>query len=254
MKFNNTNVHIGQNVSIGQNVKIGDNTTIYDNVIIEDEVIICDNCVIGEPIYSYYKDVNYENPVTIIGKQSLIRSYTIIYANSKLGMGCQTGHRVTIRENSEIGLFCSIGSYNDIQGYCLIGDYCRFQSFVNIGQGSKIGDYVFIYPYTVLTNDPTPPSNQTMGVAIGSYSQIAAGTTMLPATRIGEHSLVGAGSVVGGNYSDDSFIHGSPAKRVGQLSKMPFFNEKGKRHYPWPFFYERGMPWQGINFKDWKKN
>ena len=87
MKFNNRNVLISSSAKIGDNVKIGDNTVIYDNVIIEDNVTICNDCVIGEPLSSYYSDENYQNTPTLIGKDSMIRSHSIIYANSTFGEG-----------------------------------------------------------------------------------------------------------------------------------------------------------------------
>ena len=254
MKFNNRNIHIDASVVLGKNVQIGDHTTIYSNVQIGDNTIIADNCVIGEPTNNYYTNQeNYQNPTTIISSNSLIRSFTIIYAGSSFGEHLNTGHHVTIRENTKAGKNCSFGSYNDIQGDCEIGNYCRFQSFVNIGQKSKIGNFVFMYPYVVLTNDNTPPSNTLKGVSVGDFSQITSGCILLPGTVIGKHCLTSANSTVGGVYHDDSFISGTPAKRVGQLSKMPFFNDLKKRHYPWPQFFERGMPWEGIGFTEWEK-
>lgn len=253
MKFNDKQVGVGKNVSLGKNVKLGDYTTIYDNVVIEDNVIICDNCVIGEPLTEYYSDDSYRNPKTIIGKDSLIRSYSIIYAGSSFGYKFNTGHRVTIREYSEFGEGCSVGSYSDVQGHCKIGDYCRFHSYVNIGQKSNIGNFVFIYPFVVLTNDPTPPSENLIGSMIDDYTQIAASSLIFPGTTIGKHCLISANSSVGGNYQDDSFISGSPAKRIGKLSKMPFFNHQKKRHYPWPKNFDRGMPWEKSGYDNWIK-
>jgi acetyltransferase-like isoleucine patch superfamily enzyme len=251
MKFNNKNIELGKNVHLGFNVKIGDNTTIYDNVTIGDNTIICNDCVIGEPLNTYYTDGNYSNPITIIGEDSLIRSHAIVYAGSKFGDHLSIGHRVTIRENTKAGHHCMFGSYTDIQGKCKIGNYNRFHSYVNIGQGSILGDFVFISPFVVLTNDPTPPSDNLLGVTIGDFSQISASSVLLPGCIIGKHCLVGANSTAGGNYNDDSFINGSPAKRIGQLSKMPFFNDEKKRHYPWPENFERGMPWHEIGFNKW---
>lgn len=253
MKFNNRNIQIGENVEIGKNVKIGDNTIIYDNVIIHDDSIICDNCVIGEPLVDYYHNQDYTQPKTIIGRMSLIRSHCIIYAGGEFGNNFTTGHRVTIREYTKIGYHTSIGSYCDLQGKCEIGNYNRFHSYVNIGQKSKTGDYVFIYPFVVLTNDPTPPSNTLEGVTIGDFSQIAAAAVLLPATSIGKHCLISANSVVGGEFANNSFIGGAPAKRICDLNKAPLINrETAKRHYPWPYNFDRGMPWQDIGFAKWK--
>lgn len=251
MKFNNQNIHIGENVWLGKNVRIGDNTTIYDNVIIEDNTTICNDCVIGEPLNAYYHHSDYQQPLTKIGANSLIRSHSIFYAGSTFGDSLNTGHRVTVRENTHAGQNCQFGSYSDIQGNCKIGNYSRFHSYVNIGQESIIGDFVFIYPFVVLTNDPTPPSNDLFGVRIGDFSQITTAAILLPGCEIGKHCLVAANSTVAGIYEDDSFISGSPAQRIGKLSKMPFFSKEGKRYYPWTKNFERGMPWAGKGFNVW---
>lgn len=255
MKFNSKNIHISNNVKLGNNVKIGDNTIIYDNVEIGDDSIICDNCIIGEPNNSYYLNPNYINPVTIIGKNSLIRSNCIIYAGSIFGNFLITGHNVTIREETYTGSNCQFGSYNDIQGFCKLGDYVKCQSFVNIGQKSVIGNFNFLYPNVVLTNDPTPPSNDIKGVQLGDYNVISTGSVLLPNCVLKDNSMVSANSVVGGLFENDSFIAGSPAKRIGKLSKMPFFNSKNKRHYPWQYNFEKGMPWVDLSYENWlKKN
>ena len=252
MKFNNKNISIGKNVQLGKNVRIGDNSIIYDNVVIGDNTIICNNCIIGEPTNSYYYDKEYVNPETKLGNNSLIRSHSIFYAGSEFGDYLTTGHKVTIREKTIAGHHCVFGSYNDLQGFCKIGNYNHFHSYVNIGQKSELGDFVFIYPFVVLTNDPIPPSENLIGVKIGNFSQIAAGSILLPGCNIGEHCLVGSNSSVGGTYPRNSFINGNPSKRIGDLDKMPFFNKNGK-HYPWPKHFKRGMPWETIGYNEWVK-
>ena len=97
MKFNNRNVNISKLAKVGNNVRIGDNTTIYDNVVIGDNVTICNDCTIGEPSGNYYSNLNYENPITIIKRDSLIRSHCIIYAGTELGEDFSSGHRVIFR-------------------------------------------------------------------------------------------------------------------------------------------------------------
>lgn len=255
IKFTGRNIVIGKNVTIGENVRIGDNTIIYDNVEIGNDTVICNDCVLGEPLNDYYNNSQYENPVLRIGSNCLIRSHTIIYAGSVLGDNLQTGHRVTIRENALVGNNCQFGSYNDIQGHCKIGNYVRCQSYVNIGQLSDIGNYVFIYPYVVLTNDPTPPSMVEKGVKIGDYSVITSATIMLPGAELGKHCMTSANSTVGGSFEDYSFIVGSPAKRVCDIRKAPLFNEHTKkRHYPWPNNFSRNMPWDKIGYEKWKED
>jgi len=251
MKFNNRNVFISGKAVIGKNVKIGDNTVIYDNVVIGDNSIICNDCVIGEPLNDYYYNEDYTNPETIIGNGSMIRSHTILYAGSEFGENFSTGHRVTVRENTKFGKNCRLGTVTDIQGYSTFGDYCWLHSNVHIGQQSKIGNFVFIYPYVVFTNDPTPPSNTCIGATIGDFSQIAVGTVLLPQTEIGRHCLVGAQSLVGGKFEDYSLVVGNPAKRIKDVRELKS-KSTGLSHYPWPQNFDRGMPWSKEGFENWK--
>ncbi|MBK1894414.1 N-acetyltransferase [Chryseobacterium paridis] len=251
MKFNNINVYISEKATIGKNVKIGDNTVIYDNVIIGDNSIICNDCVIGEPLNDYYFNNNYENPKTIIAEEAFIRSHSIIYAGSSFGKKFSTGHRVTIRENSKFGNNCRVGTVSDIQGHVEFGDSCWLHSNVHIGQKSKIGNYVFIYPYVVFTNDPTPPSDVCIGPTVGDFSQIAVGTVLLPATEIGKHCLIGAQSLVGGKHEDYSLVIGNPAKRIKDVRDLKLKGTDAS-HYPWPINFSRNMPWEQEGFENWK--
>ena len=252
MMFNGRNIFISPSAQIGDDVKIGDNVTIYDNVKIGNNVIICNNCIIGEPLSSYYEDMAYDNPATNIGAGSLIRSYSIIYAGCEIGENFSTGHRVTIREFTKFGKKCRIGTLSDIQGYSEFGDYCWLHSNVHIGQKSTIGNFVFIYPYVVFTNDPTPPSDICIGPKVGDYSQIAVFSVLLPGVTIGRHCLVGAGSIVTKDVEDYQLVIGSPAKAVKDV-RMIKSRKTGDAHYPWPYRFERGMPWQGMGFENWLK-
>lgn len=254
MKFNNRNVNIGLNVTLGNNVKIGDNVTIYDNVIIEDNSVICNDCVIGEPIGNYYTDIQgYKNPPTRIGKNSLIRSHTIIYADCIIGNDFSTGHRVTIREKSVIGENCRIGTLSDLQGHLQIGDYCWLHSNVHVGQGTRLGNFVFVYPYVVFTNDPHPPSTHIVGAKIGDYSQIAVSSVILPGVQIGKHCLIGAHTLVAKNVADNQLVVGNPGKSVGDVTLI-ISRETGLSHYPWPYNFDRGMPWENIGYDNWLKS
>jgi len=252
-KFTGANVRISPTAKIGKNVKIGDNTIVYDNVEIGDNTIICNDCVIGEPLNSYYASPEaYENPKTVIGANSLIRSHSIIYADCIFGEGLQTGHRITVREKTIMGDHCCIGTLNDIQGYSTFGNYVRMHSNVHIGQHSTIGNFVFIYPFVVFTNDPTPPSNKIIGPTVQDYSQIATSSVLLPGVKIGKHSLVGACSSVTKDVEDYALVVGVPAKKIKDVREI--INRETKQpHYPWPLRFDRGMPWEGIDYNEWLK-
>ena len=249
--FSGKGLRISPSAKIGNNVRIGDRTIIYDNVEIGDNAIICNDCVIGEPLSSYYSNPdNYENPITVIGANSLIRSHTIIYADSIFGDCLQTGHHVTIREKTKMGIHCSVGTVSDIQGYSEFGDYVRLHSNVHIGQSSRVGNYCWIYPYTVFTNDPTPPSEICIGPTVGNYSIVATHCLLLPGVKIGQHCLIGACSMVSKDVADYSVAVGTPARSVKDIREV-IDRETGEPHYPWPMRFDRNMPWQEVGYEQW---
>ena len=236
---------------IGQNVTIGANVLVYDHVKIGDNSIIGPFSILGEPVQSYYKSPEVYEPSWLeIGPNSLIRSHAIFYSGSSIGEAFECGHRVTIREGSMIGNQCRIGTLSDIQGDCTIGDYTRLSSNVHIARKSEIGEYVWMFPYTILTNDPHPPSNKLIGVTIKNFAVITTKVTVLPGVEIGEHALVGAHSLVTKDVKPESVVVGVPARVVGQIKdiKSKF---TGEPVYPWPQNFERGMPWESIGFEQW---
>jgi acetyltransferase-like isoleucine patch superfamily enzyme len=251
MMFNDLNVRVSPKASIGKNVRIGDNTVIFDNVVIGDNATIAHSCMIGEPLNEYYSNPDYENPVTVIGSNSLVRSHAIIYGGNKLGENVSTGHGICLRENNIIGHHTVLGTNCDIQGEVITGNYCRIFSNVHISQFSKIGNFVFLYPFVVITNDPYPPSNDLKGGTIADYTLIAAHSTILSGIKVGENCLVGAHSVVTKNFPDYSLVMGDPAKLVMDIRNYVVLG-KG-RLYPWMNRFSRGMPWEDLGFEVWKQ-
>lgn len=241
---------VSESAKIGRNVRIGRNTIIHDHVEIGDDSVICENCIIGEPgARSYFED-DYRNPPTVIGPGSLIRSGSVIYSGSTFGEGFRSGNLVSIREQTTFGKHCVVGSQSDIQGDVRFGDYCRLNSHVQVASKCVFGNFVFIYPFVVFTNDPHPPSNYLEGVTVGDFTQVAASTVILPGIRIGSHNLIGANSLVKNHIGDFELHMGNPAKKICSLNFM-FSKEHQGPHYPWPYHYDKGLPWEGRNFDEW---
>lgn len=249
------NVRIGNNVSIGENVVIEDNVEIDSNTIIRNNVIIKKNsfvganCILGEYQMDHYRKEEKNHPLEI-GENAIVRSGSIIYGDCKIGDNFQTGHRVTIREHSKIGNHVSVGTLSDIQGYCEIGNYVRMHSNVHIGQESKIEDFVWLFPYVILTNDPTPPSYELKGVTLRSFSVIATASTLLPGVIVEGDSLVAAGAVVTKNVHKGEVVGGSPAKVISSIDKIKN-HITGENVYPWRYTFKRGMPWEESDYLSW---
>ena len=254
-KFGN-NVVIGHNCIIEDDVVIGDNAYIDSNTVIRSGVkigsnaFIGSNCVIGE----YWMDFCIDRETHIhslsIGDDALIRSGSIIYSGSKIGDHFQTGHQVTIREKAEIGDNVSIGTLSDIQGNCKIGNYVRLHSNVHIGQLSVIDDFVWIFPYVVLTNDPTPPSENFVGVHIHSFAIVATASIIMPGLDIGQDSLIGAGAIVTKSVEPYAVAVGNPAKSISDVRNVKN-KVTGEPVYPWRNHFSNYMPWDKIGFDAW---
>lgn len=200
------------------------NVIIWPDVQLAKDCYIGDYCIIGErPLAKKDQKIK-----TIIGKQTLIRSHTIIYAGNIIGDGFSTGHNVLIRENNKIGSQVSIGSGSVVEHHVIIGCNVRCHSQVFIPEFSILEDNCWLGPNVVLTNAFHPKCVKVKeclkGPTIGRNAKIGANSTILPAVKIGENSLIGAGSVVVKDVPAGWVAVGNPAKiikKVNQL-KCPF--------------------------------
>ncbi|MGE5472460.1 MAG: N-acetyltransferase [Bacteroidota bacterium] len=235
-----TRIHPSSFVSpeakLGTGVEIGAFSVIHGNVVIGNNVTVGAFCELG--ISTALGD----GTALMVGDNSLIRSHSVFYESSRFGPGLTTGHRVTVREKTVAGAGFQIGTSSEIQGDCLIGDYVRFQSNVFVGKNTRIGNFVWILPYVVLTNDPTPPSNVLLGCTIEDYVSVSAASVVLPGVTVGHHSLVAAQACVTKNVPPHSFVGGVPARSMGRLYDIKLRDGSGDSAYPWTQHFTRGYP------------
>lgn len=227
---------VSPKAQLGRNVSVGPFTVIHEEVIIGDETSIGGHCEIGHPTALA------EGMPLILGDKSLIRSHSVFYQGSTFGEGLVTGHRVTVREKTHAGISFQIGTSTEIQGDVSIGNHVRFQSNIFVGKNTKIGNFVWILPYVVLTNDPTPPSNVMLGCVIEDYASISASVTVLPGVVVGEHSLVAAQACVTKNVPPYMVVAGVPAKIIGSTNNIKLRDGSGQSAYPWTQHFTRGYP------------
>ena len=158
---------------------------------------------------------------TTIGKNSVIRSGTILYCDVIAGDFFQTGHNVVIREETRIGDRVSIGTATVIDGHTTIGNDVSLQSRVYLPTNTRIGNHVFIGPNAIFTNDRYPPGR--IGGLDGPHvmdgAAIGANATLLPGVCIGEGALVAAGAIVTRDVPDHMMAIGTPAK-IRELPKI----------------------------------
>lgn len=235
---------IDANARLGVDVEVGPYTIIHGNVIIGDRTRIGSFCELGVST-----PLGDGSPLRI-GSDSVIRSHSVFYESSRFGDRLVTGHRVTVRENTVAGPRFQIGTQTEIQGDCEIGQDVRFQSHVFVGKKTRIGNFVWILPYVVLTNDPTPPSDDLIGCVIEDCASIAAAAVILPGVTVGSHALVAAHACVTRDVPPRMAVAGVPAKIVGKASAIKRRDGSGEPAYPWTRHFHRGYPQDVI--EKWK--
>lgn len=137
---------------------------------------------------------------------------------------CKIGKRVKIPFPELVNLYeCEIkddtfiGPFVEIQKGVKIGRRCRVQSHTFICEGVTIKDDVFIGHGVMFTNDLFPVANdpnwKLKKTMIEDRVSIGNNATLLP-VRIGEASLIGAGSVVTKDVPKNTIVAGNPARKI----------------------------------------
>ncbi len=112
-----------------------------------------------------------------------------------------SGSRITIAEGGKV----EIGKRVRINNNCRIA--CR--DFVKIEDKVEIGPNVLLYDHDhdfKCTGGLDARAYKKAPVHIGNGAWIGAGTIILRGTNIGNNCVIAAGSVLKGNYPDDSLI------------------------------------------------
>lgn len=181
---------------------------------ISESVIVHSSAIVG----LVYRDDCGE---TVIGKNSVVRSGTIIYADVKAGDNFQTGHNALVREKTKMGRYVLIGTGTVIDGNVDIADFVKIESNCYICTHVIIGTRVFIGPNVVLINDKYPlkmrDKYKPQGPYIDDFVTIGAGSVILPDIKIGKGSFIAAGSVVTKDVPPMTLVRGNP----GRFEELP---------------------------------
>lgn len=165
--------------------------------------------------------------MTAISNDSTPRKYTVhessyIDAGVEIGEGTAVWHFCHVMSGSRIGKKCRIGQNVVIGPRAEVGNNVKIQNNVSIYEGVTLEDDVFCGPSMVFTNVMTPrcafprntgkdfaPTLVKRGASIGANATIVCGHT------IGEHALIGAGSVVTKDVPAFAVVYGNPARQHG---------------------------------------
>lgn len=234
------NIHSTAIISV--NAKLHKNVTIGPFSIVNENVEIGENSYIGAFCEIGTKNDLCKTDRLVIGDDSIIRSHSVLYLGSTFADKLETGHHVTLRENLLVESNMRVGSYSDLQGDIQIGDYSRIQSNVHLCKFTKIGNFVFIYQYSITTNDPTPPSETINPSFIDDFAVLSVGSTILPGITIGKYAVVGANSTVTKNVEPYTLVLGSPARKIKDVRLVRSRANLNEMSYPWHKHFKRGLP------------
>jgi serine acetyltransferase len=124
----------------------------------------------------------------------------------------------------EIGDDTKIGTFVEIQKNAKVGRRCKISSHTFICEGVTIEDHVFVGHGVTFVNDSYPRATTSTGelqteqdwnvepTLVRSGASIGSGATILSRVTIGEHAIVGAGSVVTRDVPAHSIVAGNPAR------------------------------------------
>jgi acetyltransferase-like isoleucine patch superfamily enzyme len=129
-----------------------------------------------------------------------------------------------------IGDETKIGAFVEIQKNASVGKRCKISSHTFICEGVTIEDQVFVGHGVTFINDTYPRATTASGalqtgddwkveptrVKVGA--SIGSGSTILCNVVIGEHAIVGAGSVVTHDVPARTIVAGNPARVLRSIT------------------------------------
>jgi len=143
--------------------------------------------------------------------------------SKNIGEGTFVWQFAIVLPGAVIGKNCNINCHTFIENDVKIGDRVTIKSGVFVWDGIEIEDDVFVGPNATFVNDKFPRSKvypeAFQRTRICKGASIGANATILGGVSIGEHAMVGAGSVVTKDVPPFALVYGNPAKVMGSTDE-----------------------------------
>mgnify|MGYP006082813377 CR=1 FL=1 len=144
--------------------------------------------------------------------------------NVSVGIGTKVWHFSHILANCQIGKDCSLGQNVVIGPNVSVGDRVKIQNNVSVYEGVTLEDGVFCGPSCVFTNVNNPRSeiarkDENRKTTVRRGASIGANATIVCGHDLGQYCFIGAGAVVTKEVPAYAMMVGTPARRIGWISK-----------------------------------
>jgi UDP-2-acetamido-3-amino-2,3-dideoxy-glucuronate N-acetyltransferase len=155
--------------------------------------------------------------------------YVCISSDVKLGKDVRLSKFINLY-GCEVGDETKIGAFVEIQKNATVGRRCKISSHTFICEGVTIEDHVFIGHGVMFINDSYPRATTATGelqtgsdwnvekTIVKKGASIGSGATILSRVTIGEHAIVGAGSVVTHDVPAGAIVAGNPARVLRSIN------------------------------------
>ncbi|HEY6422740.1 MAG TPA: hypothetical protein VIY28_05705 [Pseudonocardiaceae bacterium] len=211
-------------ITVRAGAVIGAFAVVHGGTTLGAHARIEEHTVVGKPELGYALGQIYPGAgdTTVISAGAVARCGAIVYAGVQLGVNTVVGHHTLLRTGVQVGAETQLGHHLTIERATRIGREVRCSPGSHITSSTHIADRVFLGAGIRTINDKTltwrdPNRKPTLTPPrFGTGAKVGSGCTALAGVQIGEHALIGAGSVVTHDIPARALAYGHPARVYGQ--------------------------------------
>jgi UDP-2-acetamido-3-amino-2,3-dideoxy-glucuronate N-acetyltransferase len=162
--------------------------------------------------------------MSTINENAFVHESSYVDDHVSIGSGTKIWHFSHILSNCDIGEDCSLGQNVVIGPNVSVGSRVKIQNNVSVYEGVTLEDGVFCGPSCVFTNVNNPRSeiarkDEYRKTVVRRGASIGANATIICGHDLGEYCFIAAGAVITKEVPAYALMVGTPAKRIGWMSR-----------------------------------